>query len=221
MTRSRVVPALLVAVSSFFAAPPARAAYDAFRTAVTFSKAVQLADGTTLKANVPYEFQLNFAGTGKTAEFEFILPGGKHVKHPAEAVGFIGSATGGAGSGKASGFLKYEYKYYEWIKMNEYKGKMEYKEVKVVPQDAAKYKEFEGDIKDAQKADKNYIKIKLALPAGQASTESFSWGVAGFGVNSPPTVTEERGLIIVVCKSSNSPAFFRAQFTEVKPGGKK
>jgi hypothetical protein len=215
MTRSRVVPALLVAVSSFFAAPPARAAYDAFRTAVTFSKAVQLADGTILKANVPYEFQLNFAGTGKTAEFEFILPGGKHAKHPAEAVGFIGSATGGAGSGKASGFLKFEYRYYEWIKMGEYK------ELKLIPQDATKYKEFEGDIKDAQKADKKYLKIKLALPAGQASTESFSWGVAGFGVNSPPTVTEERGLIIVVCKSSNSPTFFRAQVTEVKPGGKK
>lgn len=220
MARSRVVPALLVAVLSFLAAPPARAAYDAFRTSVRFARAVQLADGSVLPAGV-YEFQINFAGTGKTAEFEFILPNGKHVKHAAEAVGFLASATGGAGSGNEAGrFLKYEYKYYEWVKVAGEKPLGEYKEIKLVPQDPKKYMEVEGELKNVLKSGQKFIKLKVEV-AGQASPESFSFSRFGFGANSQPTATEERGLIIVVCRSSNSPAFFRGQFMVANPGGLK
>jgi hypothetical protein len=93
MTRSRAVSALVLAVSGILAVSRAGAASDAFKTTVKFSKAAQLADGSVLQANLPYEFQINFAGTGNTAEFEFILPGGKHVKQPAEAVGFSAASA--------------------------------------------------------------------------------------------------------------------------------
>lgn len=212
MTRSRVVPALVLVVSCVLAASRVDAAYDAFRTMVKFSKAVQLADGSVLPPG-PYDVLINFTGVGKTAEFEFILPGGKHVKQPAQAEGFPPAATGGAGSGDQFVKGKMEYKYYEWIKMGE---RGEYKEVKIDRQNEMKYKLYEGDIKMANQSGLKYLKLKFELPAGRASQESFSWGKAGFGPQTHATTTEERGLIIVVCKSSNSPAFFKAQFPVAK-----
>ena len=216
MARSRAVPALLVAVLSFLAALPARAAYDSFRTSIRFSKAVQLADGSVLPAGV-HEFQINFAGAGKTAEFEFILPNGKHVKHAAEAVGFMAHGSGG-GEGRVQ---KVEYKYYEWVKIAGEKPLGDYKEVKLAPHDPMKYKEFEGELRDAHKTGLPYLKLKQILPPGPASPESFSFGRSGFGANTQPTAKEETGLIIVVCRSSNSPAFFRGQFMVANPARSK
>ncbi len=217
MKRFRVVLVAAATVLFVLAAFTAGAAYDAFRTAITFKQNVQLSDGNVLKAG-HYDVQVILNGDGKTADFVFLQGNVAKGRHRGEARGFAG--PGGGPHSPAATQFKYDDAY---IKMNSPAGTTA--QDKTTPLDTQN-KQGALNIKGESSSDLTSAKIGNEMKEQKADTgapgsaRAFSWGAAGFGPNTPLKQTEGGGTLTLKLDSSNSSAGIIAILKLVPAGSK-
>jgi hypothetical protein len=228
MKRHADVFAVLLAAGTL-ATPPAlcqvlKGATPApFKAATSFSKPVQLADGSVLKAG-RYDVQIHFAGFGNTAEFEFFQGGVLKGRQRGEARGFPAVAPGSqpAASENSGKFKLLGIHNDATVKLKN----PEIAQEKYVPANtevkgASEAREGKQDLPAVQKGTSDGgNKVFKGGAEAAAASRAFSWGAAGFPPGTPLKQTLGRGTFTISLDSINSPAGIIA-ILKVAPAGAK
>ena len=194
----------MLAAALLLAAGLAAGALNAYRTGISLSHPVRLADGSVLPAG-KYDVEIEYRGWGDAATLNFLQGGVLKGKAPAEARGFpatdpsITTATG------------------QHFPKLEQKGEPPAVKIEELPEVKLKKVVEPGDDK-VQKVDK-WEKWDKVAPVG---APSFDWAHAGFGTPPRPGLARALGdgSVKLSFDSSNSAAGFTAILPFIERKGK-